>query len=132
VPFLVALAIVIVAGGLAYLFLREDPGDLVRPDRLSTSGASTVRAVASERSPCDRVVRAQVDLAEDAVFVELVVEGTTDDCMDAVVPLEAHITLPEPIGDRRLRAGVGRYQIPCARADPSGSETQSFRCTPDR
>ena len=125
-PFVVALVGVVVLGALAYLYLRDDPGELVRPERLTAVGDREVRAVASDRAPCERVIRAQVDLAEEAVFLELVVERTAEECTAEAVDLEAEITLPEAIDGRDLRAGVGRYQIPCVGRAPS------FTCAEDR
>ena len=125
-PFVVALAIVVLAGGLAYLFLREDPGELVRPDRVTAIGDDRVRAVMTDRSPCERVLRAQVDLGEDVVFVELVVERTADQCVAEVIDRAVEITLPEPIGDRDVRPGVGRYHLPCRGTRPS------ITCAEDR
>ena len=125
-PFLVALAIVVVAGAVAYVYLREDPGELVRPDRLTAVGDDEIRAVVTDRGPCDRILRAQVDLAEDAVFVELVVDRSEGDCGVRASTSTIDITLPEPIGDRDLRPGVGRLQIPC------DDERPDVSCIPDQ
>jgi hypothetical protein len=126
VPFLVALGVVVVAAALAYVYLREDPGELIRPDRLTAIGDDRVRAVVTDRGPCDRILRAQVDLAEEAVFVELVVERSEDGCAGRASTSGIDITLPEPIGDRDLRPGIGRHQIPCS------DERPTVTCTPDR
>ena len=125
-PFVVALVGVAIVAVLAFVYLREDPGELLRPDRITAIDDDTVRAVAADRPGCERVLRAQVDMAEEAVFIEFVAE-TADDCADdAPGPLDAEVTLPEPIGDRPLRAGVGRFRIPCQ------GRGQDVTCTPDR
>ena len=126
VPFAVALLVVVIAGAFAYFSLREDPGELVRPDRLTAIGDDEVRAEVHDRGACDRILRAQVDLADEVVFVELVVERSEEDCSVRAFTSGIDITLPEPIGDRELRAGVGRYQIPCSHERPT------VTCTPDR
>lgn len=125
VPFLIALAGFVVIAVLAFVFLRpEDDGELVRPDRFSVVDHDTIRAFATEASPCRRIDRAQVDLGEDEIFVEFVVKGEDPDCDVSV--LEADITLPEPVDDRELRPGVGRLEIPC---ETRGS---SVLCATDR
>lgn len=127
VPFLIALAGFLVLAVLAFVYLREDrSSELVRPDRLSVVDDDTIRAVALERSPCERITRVQVDLAEDAIFVEFVVEERGGACTEVLAPLEAEVTLPEPVDDRDLRPGVGRLQIPCTES------AASVTCTADR
>lgn len=127
VPFVVALVGFVIVAVLALVFLRADnSGELVRPDRLDAVGDATVRAVAFERPPCEEVLRAQVDMADEAVFVELVVDEVDgQDCASGLVDVEAEIDLPDAIGDRPLRAGVGRTQLPC-----TGAGTQ-VRCAPE-
>ena len=113
-PFLVALVGFVVIAALAFAFLRtDDEGRLVRPDRLTPLGDDTIRATALEEPGCGRVERAQVDLSETAVRVELVVVDAEGPCSDVAVDLVAEITLPEPIEDRELLPGVGRVQLPC-------------------
>lgn len=116
-PFVVALVSFVVIAVLAIVFLRpDDEGQLVRPDRLAAVDDDTIRAVAIDRPRCLTVDRAQVDLGETTVHVELVV--VDDACGDATdrdtVDLVAEITLPEPVGDRRVLAGVGRLELPCS------------------
>jgi hypothetical protein len=115
VPILLAMGVVLVAGVLAAVFLRaDDEGELVRPDRLTAVQADTVRAVVFDRPDCGTVTRAQVDLADrDRVFVELVAVGADGNCPDVTTDIVADVVLPEPIGDRRLVAGVGRVRLPC-------------------
>lgn len=126
-PFLVALVGFVVIAVLAFVYLRpDDEGELVRTDRLTIVADDTIRAVAPERSTCERISRAQVDLAEEAIFVELVVQRAGEDCRGGVTTLEAEITLPEPVADRDLRPGIGRFEIPC-----NGSGT-SVTCAADR
>ncbi|HEU5083703.1 MAG TPA: hypothetical protein VFU14_10210 [Acidimicrobiales bacterium] len=124
VPFVVALIGFVVVAVLAFVFLRaDDSGVLVRPDRLTVAGDDVIRAVALGQPDCARVERAQVDLAEDAVFVELVLaEGECAGTTDVV----AEITLPEPVGDRRLVSGVGRLRLPCS------GEGSGVTCGPAR
>jgi len=111
VPFVVALVGFVVIAAIAFVFLRADnDGVLVRPDRLTVVGDDVVRVVAVGQPDCVAVERAQVDLAEDTVFVELVLgEGDCAGTTDVI----AEITLPEAVGDRRLVAGVGRLRLPC-------------------
>lgn len=112
VPFVVALVGFVIVAVLAFVFLRaDDEGRLVRPDRLDVVDDDTIRVVAAGEPACLTVDRAQVDLGEGTVHVELVVtgEGDCDDAADVV----AEITLPEPVGDRTLLAGVGRLRLPC-------------------
>jgi len=76
VPFVVALVGFAVVAVLAFVFLRaDDEGVLVRPDRLSEVDEDTIRAVAIGQPDCGMVERAQVDLGESEIFVELVVVG---------------------------------------------------------
>jgi hypothetical protein len=113
-PVVVALVLVLVVGGLAFAFLRpDDEGELVRPDRLTALDEDTIRVVARDHPACGTVDRAQVDLADEGIFVELVVVGADGPCPDVVGDLVAEIDLPEPIGDRRLIGGVGRTPLPC-------------------
>ena len=113
-PFLVALGGFVVLATLAFVFLRtDDDGRLVRPDRLTATGDDTVRATVLDQPGCGRIERAQVDLTETQVLVELVAVDAEGPCSDVAVDLVAEITLPEPIGERRLLAGVGRVQLPC-------------------
>ncbi len=113
-PFLVALAGFVVLATLAFVFLRtDDEGRLVRPDRLTATGDDTFRVTVLDEPGCGRIDRAQVDLTETQVLVELVAVDAEGPCSDVAVDLVAEITLPEPIGERRLLAGVGRLQIPC-------------------
>jgi hypothetical protein len=128
VPFVVALVGFAIVAVLALTFLRtDDEGELVRPDRLSEVDDDTIRAVALTQSDCGTVRRAQVDLAEGEVFVELVVvDADSTSCTGGVVDIVAEITLPEPIDGRRLVAGVGRLQLPCT------GERSAVTCGPDR
>ncbi len=113
-PFLVALVGFLVLATLAFVFLRsDDEGRLVRPDRLTATGDDTVRATVLDQPGCGRIERAQVDLTETEVFVELVAVDAEGPCSDVTVDLVAQITLPEPIDGRRLLSGVGRLRIPC-------------------
>jgi len=127
VPFALALAIVGLAGVLAFALLRgEDEGRLVRPEQLDATGESTVQAVVADLPACDRLLRAQVDLADDEVFVELVAvedEGCDERGTREVV---AEVTLPQPVGDRALVSGVGRLRLPCTGRGPT------VRCGPAR
>ena len=114
VPFVVALVGVIVVATLAFVFLRaEDDGRLVRPDRLQAIDEDTISATALGQPGCGRIDRAQVDLSDTEVLVELVVVDVEGPCSDVTVDLVAEITLPEPVGDRALRSGVGRTRLPC-------------------
>lgn len=124
VPFVAALVGFVVVAVLAFVFLRaDDAGVLVRPERLTPVGDDVIRAVAVGQPDCARVERAQVDLGEDAVFVELVLaEGECAGTTDVV----AEITLPEPVGDRRLVPGVGRLRLPCS------GEGSDVTCGPAR
>ena len=121
VPFVVAFAVFVLLVVLAYVFLWEgDDGELVRPDAVSALDPQTVRAVLVDRSSCDSILRAQVDLTDDdVVLVELVVQEDGEDCAGDRGPLEAEIRLPEAIDGRDLRAGTGRVQIPCEGSGPS-------------
>jgi hypothetical protein len=122
VPFVVALVGVVVIATLAFVFLRaDDEGRLVRPDRFQVLDADTVSATALAQPGCGRVERAQVDLADTEVLVELVVVDVEGPCSDVTVDLVAEITLPEPIGDRTVRAGVGRTLLPCTDGDASSA-----------
>ena len=124
VPFVVALVGFLVLAALAFAFLRgDDEGRLVRPDRLTEVDDDTIRVVAAAQPDCGTVERAQVDLGEDRVFVELVVVDA-DDCPDATVDIVADITVPEPVGDRELVAGVGRLRLPCT------GERSAVTCAP--
>jgi hypothetical protein len=127
-PFVVALVLVAVLAVLGYLFLRpDDSGELARPDRLEPVDDDTIRVVAFDRPVCEEVLRAQVDMAEEAVFVELVVdEREGSPCGDQTGAIEAEITLPAALDGRPLRAGVGRFQIPCV------DDGATVTCTPDR
>lgn len=115
VPFVVALVLVAVVGGLAFVFLRaDDSGELVRPERLAAVDEDTVRATAFALPTCWRIDRAQVDLDDDRVFLELVaVPRCSDGGDERVADVVAEVDLPRPIGDRRLVAGVGRTRLPC-------------------
>lgn len=113
-PFLVALVGFVVVAALAFVFLRaDDDGRLVRPDRLQALDDDTITVTALGEPGCGRIERAQVDLAETEVLVELVVVDVEGPCSDVTRDLVAEITLPEPVGDRALRAGVGRTRLPC-------------------
>lgn len=126
-PFLVALVGFVVLATLAFVFLRpDDEGRLVRPDRLTPTGDDSFRVTALDQPGCGRIERAQVDLAEDEVFVELVAVDAEGPCSDVSVDLVAEITLPEPIGERRLLAGVGRLRLPCT------GERAAVTCRPER
>ena len=126
-PFVAALVVVTIAVVVGYLFLRpDDSGELLRPDRLEVVDDDTIRAIAFDRSPCERILRAQVDMDVDAVFVELVVDRGDEPCTQVVEPIQAEITLPEPVEGRQLRAGIGRFGIPCT---GTGSDVT---CEPDR
>ena len=114
IPFVVALVGFVVVAVLAFTFLRgDDEGRLVRPDRLSAVGPDTIRATALAEPGCGRVERAQVDISESEVRVELVAVDAEGPCSDVTVDLVAEITLPQPVGDRDLLPGVGRTQLPC-------------------
>lgn len=127
-PMVAALVVVGVLVALGYVFLRPDnSGHLVRPDDLRTVDDDTIRVVAFDRPVCEEVLRAQVDMGEEAVFVELVAdERPGSPCGEETLTIEAEIDLPRPIDDRPLRAGVGRFQIPCV------DDGATVRCTPDR
>jgi hypothetical protein len=113
-PFLIALVGFVVIAVLAFVFLRaDDEGRVVRPDRLTPTGEDVVRATALDLPGCGRVERAQVDLSDTEIFVELVTVDVEGPCSDVTVDVVAEITLPEPIRDRELRAGVGRLRLPC-------------------
>ncbi len=125
-PFVVALIGFVIVAVAAFVFLRED-GDLraIQPDEVSVVDGETVRATGLF-GPCEQIERAQVDSDDDTVFVEVVagaLDGCdcTDDCSEESYDLE--ISLPEPIGDRRVVPGVGRVELPC---DSSG------RCGPEQ
>jgi hypothetical protein len=127
VPIVIALVVVLFAGILASVFLRsDDEGVLVRPDRLTRTGDDTIRAVAADQPDCGIVERAQVDLAEDRIYVELVVVGADGPCPDVVTDIVADLTLPQPVGDRRLVPGVGRFPLPCI------GGLSAVSCEPDR
>ena len=114
VPFVVALVGFVVLATLAFVFLRDDDeGRLVRPDRLSVIDEDTIRATALGVPGCARVERAQVDRSENEILVELVTVDVEGQCSDVAVDVVAEITLPQPVGDRTLRPGVGRTQLPC-------------------
>lgn len=127
VPIVVALLLVLVAGILASTFLRaDDEGVLVRPDRITPTGEDTIRAVVADQPDCGIVERAQVDLAEDRIYVELVVAGADGPCPDVITDIVADLTLPQPVGDRRLVPGVGRFPLPCT------GGLAEVACEPDR
>ena len=127
VPFVVALVLVVIVAALAIVFLRDDSGErVVRPDGLRRVNEATIEAIASGQSTCIEPVRAQVDVTDTQIFVELVVHDVDGPCTGDTAPLRAQIDLPEAVGDRRLLAGAGRTQLPC-RAEGSG-----FRCGPGR
>ncbi len=135
-PFVAAVVLFVTAAVLAFVFLgSDDDGRLVRPVRVDPVSDTEARALL-ELGPvvdepgvgCEVVVRAQVDLAEEAVFVEFVVddppaaEGTSR-CPAEVVegpdgePVRVErvtVVLPEAIGDRPLRPGIGRLRLPCS------------------
>jgi hypothetical protein len=123
VPFVVAVVGFVVIAALAFVFLRaDDDGRLVRPDRFQVLDADTITATALGQPGCGRVERAQVDLADTEVLVELVVVDVEGPCSDVTVDLVVEITLPEPVGDRAVRAGVGRSRLPCTGGgDPASS-----------
>jgi len=122
VPFVAALVGFVVLAALAFVFLRaDDDGRLVRPDRFQTLDEDTIRATALGQPGCGRVERAQVDLSESEILVELVVVDAEGPCSDVAVDLVAEITLPEPVGDRAVRAGVGRSRLPCTDGDAASS-----------
>lgn len=125
VPFGVALVGFVVIALLAFTFLRaDDEGHLVRPDRLQGVDDDTITATALGQPGCGRIERAQVDLSDTEVLVELVVVDVEGPCSDVTMDLVAEITLPEPVGDRTLRAGVGRTRLPCT------GEATSATCGP--
>jgi len=115
VPVVVALAVVGVLAVLALVFLRsDDEGRLVRPERIAVVGDRTVRAVALDQPACERIERAQVDVEDDRVLVELVaVEVDGCERGDERVDVEAEIELLRAIGDREVVAGIGRTRLPC-------------------
>jgi len=114
VPFAVALVGFVVIALLAFTFLRaDDEGRLVRPDRLTPVDDDTISATAFAVPGCARVERAQVDITETEVLVELVTVDVEGQCSDVAVDVVAEIVLPVPIEDRTLRAGVGRTRLPC-------------------
>jgi hypothetical protein len=114
VPIAIALAVVVVVGVLSWAFLRTgDEGELVRPDRLVAVDDDTVRATALALPACREISRAQVDLDANRVFLELVAVEVEGCDLQGVVDVVAEVTLPEPLGDRRLVAGVGRLHLPC-------------------
>ncbi|HEX4901423.1 MAG TPA: hypothetical protein VFV42_01345 [Acidimicrobiales bacterium] len=117
-PFVVALALAVVLFTVAFVFLRsDDSGELVRPDRLTSEGGTTVVATAKDVPACWRIERAQADFDDDRVFVELVAQPACDEREGArsraLVDVVAEIELPEEVGDRRLVSGVGRTRLPC-------------------
>jgi len=127
VPIVIALVVVFAIAVLASVFLRaDDEGALVRPDRLTVTGDDTIQVVAADQPDCGIVERAQVDLAQDRIFVELVVVGADGPCPDVVTDIVVDITLPQPVGDRRLVPGVGRLRLPC-----TGGLT-AVTCAPDQ
>ncbi len=126
-PLLVALVLVATVIVAAAVFLRaDDEGELLRPDRLTAVDDDRIRAVALEQPSCVVLRRAQVDLGQSTIYVELVVSDLEPTCPDPDADLIVDITLPEPIDDRRLIAGVGRLQLPC---EARGS---SVECGPGR
>ena len=129
-PFVVALVGFLVVAVVAFLFLRpDDEGRLVRPDRLSVVDDATIRAVAIGRPTCEVVDRAQADLGEDTVYLELVVTEAGS-CDEGTVDVVVEVTLPEPVGERRLVAGVGRLQLPCTTT--GRGEGSTVTCAVDR
>ena len=66
----------------------------------------------------------QVDLGEGRIYAELVVRRV-DDCVSTTII--ATVTIPEAIGERRLVAGAGRYQLPCVRESASDGWTCADR-----
>lgn len=115
VPFVVALVLVAVLAGLAFVFLRsDDAGELVRPERLTAVDDDTVQATALDLPTCWRIERAQVDYDDDRVFVELVALSACGEGEErARADVVAEVDLPRPLEDRRLVAGVGRTRLPC-------------------
>src|SRR5690606_4363459 len=88
VPFVAALVGFVVLAALAFVFLRaDDDGRLVRPDRFQTLDEDTISATALGQPGCGRVERAQVDLSESEILVELVVVDVEGPCSDVTVDL---------------------------------------------
>lgn len=125
-PFLVALVLFVLVAGWAFVSLRDDAGlDLVRPAGFETLGDDSFRVVGEPPDDaCAELTRVQVDLAEDKIFVELVVHPV-DECASPTIV--ATVTLPQPIDGRRLVAGAGRLQLPCERDGASGGWTCADR-----
>ena len=132
-PFVAAMVLVAVAGVLAFVFLRsEDEGRLVRPDRLGVVDDDTVVATVADASPCERIERAQYDLDETQIYLELVAVEI-DGCEDADgagagerVHLEVEIDLGVDVDDREPVPGAGRTRVPC-----TGTGT-TITCRPAR
>ena len=126
-PFLVALVGFVIVAVLAFVYLRED-ADLttVRPDDievLEVAGDDMIEVTATGQPGCQTVERVQVDLGEDTVRVEMVL-GPVEGCVEAPdQDLVAIALLPEPIGDREVVPGFGRFPLPC---------DSDLRCNPDR
>jgi hypothetical protein len=115
-PFVAAVVVVGALVVLAYVFLRPDEeGRVVRPDRFAVVDDHTVVATAADEPACERIERAQYDLDETQIYLELVaveVEGCDD--ADERVDLEVEIDLGTGIDDRELVPGAGRTRVPCS------------------
>lgn len=120
VPFVVALVGFVIVVVLAYVFLWEDEeGSLVAPDRIEVVADDTVRLTYD--GPFDdtyvEVIQVGYALGEEEISVELVIDerdcGDGADCGAATDSLSADLVLPEPIGDREVRAGTGRALADC-------------------
>lgn len=132
-PFVAAMVVVGIVVVLAFVFVRsDDEGRVVRPDRIAVVDGDTVVATAADQPVCERIERAQYDLDETQIYLELVAvevdgcddagDGGTDERTD----LEVEIDLGVDIDDRELVPGAGRTQVPCT------GTGRAVRCQPER
>lgn len=109
---MIAVGIFVVAATAAAVFLRQDAGlRVVRSNDLTRVAADVVEIRVPAEPACDVVERAQVDVDDETVFIELVVRdgGRCEQVRDLLVSIE----LPVPLADRRLLPGAGRTELPC-------------------
>ena len=113
-PFVVAVGLFVAIAILAFVFLREDSAErIVRPHQINRLDDRTVALVLDSTRLCAEVIRVQVDLVDDAVYLEAIVDDSTCAPDETGTGQVLDVVLPESIDDRRLLPGVGRLQLPC-------------------